>query len=166
MSNEAAEATNCACNAVTGMFDQAVKAFGDSLKAASKAQEDTMKFWTDSMGGKTNPMQEWPRRAQAIVGEIIPIAQKNADEYLKLIETNCRRNADLIKKAFNGTNGGGEKVDLQKRTRELWEASMEVARDNAQDVANTNMRVAQMWTDAFKKTADSAAAEMQNSLGK
>lgn len=165
MSNEAAEATNCGCNAMSGMFDQAVKAFGDSLKAASKVQEDTMKFWTDTMG-KTNPIQEWPRRAQAMVGELIPIAQKNADEYLKLVETNYRRNADLMKKAFNGSNGGGEKVDLQKRTRELWEASLEVARENAQDVASTNMRVAQMWTDAFKKNAESAAAEMQNSLGK
>ena len=142
------------CNGRT--FDQAVKAMNESVKTAMKVQEDTFKFWADTIG-KTNPMQQRPCQAQAMAGELIPIAQKNANEQTKLAETNYRRGADLVMKMVSSGENGGGKIDLQKRGTELWEASIAVARENAQDIANTNLRVMQMWTEAIKKGSNGAA---------
>lgn len=109
-----------------------------------KAQEETVKFWGEAVG-KVNPVP-------AGAGEWLPTAQKNADEYLHLLESSYRRNAELLKKIVNAQktgNGGG----LEKSAHDLWEAAMEVARDNIQEVANTNLRVAQAWTELIKKGA-------------
>ena len=71
-----------------------------------------------------------------------------ADEYLRLLETSYRRNADLLKKVIQEQSSGS---GVESRTREWLEASIAAARDTAQDVASTNLRVAQAWTEAFAK---------------
>jgi len=142
MANETAQAAEAAGRDVSGLFDQAFRAYGDSLKVAMKAQEETVRFWGEAVG-KANPMP-------ALAGELIPTAQKNTDEYLRLLESSYRRGAFLLKKVIPSQNVG-EGIDLEQRTPDWWEASIEVARDNAQDWANTNMRIAQSWTEMFKK---------------
>jgi hypothetical protein len=143
MANETAQAVEAASRDVSGLFDQAFRAYGDSLKVAMKAQEETVRFWGETVG-KANPMP-------TLAGELIPAAQKNTDEYLRLLESSYRRGAFLLKKVIPSQNAG-EGIDLQQRTPDWWEASIEVARDNAQDWANTNLRVAQSWTEMFKKS--------------
>jgi hypothetical protein len=142
MANETVQAAETANREVSGLFDQAFRAYGDSMKVAMKAQEETARFWGEAVG-KANPMP-------ALAGELIPAAHKNADEYLRLLESSYRRGAFLMKKVIPSQNAG-EGIDLQQRTPDWWEASIEVARDNAQDWASTNLRVAQSWTEMFKK---------------
>ena len=142
MPTEAAEATSPGSGEVSRAFDQALRAFGDSFKAATKAQEDAVKFWSEAVG-QANP-------AQAAPGEWLPTAQKNAEEYLRLLETSYRRNAELVKKVMHQQNVA-DGAGMEKRSSEWLEASIAVARDNAQDLASTNLRVALAWTEAFKK---------------
>ncbi|MGN6370836.1 MAG: hypothetical protein ACTHN5_21490 [Phycisphaerae bacterium] len=142
MVTETAEATSPPGSEVSGLFGQVYGAFGETIKVALKAQEDAVKFWGQAVG-KSTPVQ-------AVAGELIFTAEKNADEYIRLMENSYRRNADLLKKALHASGNGGT-GNLEKQTREWWEASMEVARDNAQDLANTNLRVAQSWTEALRK---------------
>jgi hypothetical protein len=153
MANETAQAAEAVSREVSGLFDQAFRAYGDSLKVAMKAQEETVRFWSEAMG-KANLMP-------ALAGEFIPAAQKNTDEYLRLLESSYRRGAFLLKKAIPSQNGG-EGIDLQQRTPDWWEASIEVARDNAQDWASTNLRIAQSWTEMFKKGGQRQRAAMEN----
>jgi len=149
MRNHAAETTAATNREVSGILDQALQALGDSLKVAMKAQEETVKFWGAAVG-QVNP-------AQALAGDWIPTAQRNADEYLRLVESSYRRNADLFKKVLHSPNGNPS-AGLEKRTRDWWEASLETARDNAQDLTNTNLRVAQAWAEVLKKGAAQPAA--------
>jgi hypothetical protein len=151
MPSETAEASAVLNGEIMGLFDQAVRAFGDSMKVAMKAHEDTVKLWGDACG-KANT-------AQLMTSDWIPTAQKNAEEYLKLMETSYRRNADLMKKAMHSPNGS-DGAGMEKRTREWLEASLEVARDNTQDLTNANLRVVQNWTDMFKKTTQQAAQQV------
>jgi len=144
MAHEAAEATS-GSSEITGMLEHAFRAFGDSLKVATRAQEDTVKFWSEAVS-RTNPA------GHTVAADWIPAAQKNAEEYLRLLESSYRRNAELLKKAIHQQNGG-DGIALERRTSEWLEASMAVARDNAQDLANTNLRMAEAWTEAFKKSA-------------
>jgi hypothetical protein len=149
MANETAQAAQAANREVSGLLDQAFRTYGDSLKVAMKAQEETARFWGEAVG-KANPMP-------ALAGELIPAAQKNADEYLRLLESSYRRGAELLKKAVPSRDGG-DAVNLQKHTRDWWEASIEVARDNAQDWASTNLRVAQSSAEMFKRGAQAEKA--------
>jgi hypothetical protein len=156
MANETAQVAETVTRDVAGVFDQAFRAYGDSLKAAMKVQEETLHFWGEAMG-KANPMP-------ALAGELIPAAQKNADEYLRLMESSYRRGAFLLKKVVPVQNAG-DGIDLQQRTPDWWEASIEVARDNAQDWASTNLRIAQSWTEVFKKGEQKQKAAMANCQG-
>ena len=145
MLNEASEAGS---GNVAGMFDQAFQAFADSCKVAMKAQEDTVRFWTDA-AGKANPLR-------TMGSDLIPTAQKNTDEYLRLLEAGYRRNADMVKKVMHGQNADGA-TGFEKRAGDLLEASLAVAQENARDLASTNLRVAQAWTDVAKKGAQQCA---------
>ena len=147
MVSETVEATESCCGAVTGLVDQAFRAYGDTLKVALKAQEDTVKFWGEAVG-KVQPLQ-------TVAGDLLPLAQKNTDEYLKVLESSYRRNAELLKKAVHCQSGGD---GVEKNGRELWEASVETARENAQELVNTNVRVAQAWNELLKKGVQQKAA--------
>jgi hypothetical protein len=142
MPTEAAEAMSSSSSEIAGMFDPVFRAFGDSLKVAMKAQEDTVKFWSEAV----NRAQPAPAAA---AGEWIPTAQKNAEEYLRLLESSYHRNAELLKKVIQSPNGAG----IGKPASDWLEASMAAVRENAQDLANTNLRVAQTWAEIFKKGA-------------
>src|SRR5262245_56515189 len=130
MANEAAEATAARTAEMNGLFGQAFGIFGDSLKVAMKAQEDTVRFWGEAFQ-KAGPVQ-------SVAGELMVTAEKNANEYLRLLEASYRRNADLLKKVMQQGHGNGDGNTLEKQTRDWWEASIETVRDNAQDLASTN----------------------------
>lgn len=136
---------------ITGLFDQAVSTFGDALKAGVKIQEEVAKWWSDALD-QAGPVQEWQKKSQAIVSEAIPAAQKNAEEWLKLVEQNYRRSMDLLKKAFE-TNGAPSSKEMQARTQDLWEASLDVIRDNAQAMAEANMKMMELWAGVLQKNA-------------
>lgn len=141
---------------VTGMFDQAVSTFGDALKAGVKIQEEVGKWWSDAMD-QTGPAQEWQKKSRSIVSEAIPAAQKNAEEWLKVVEQNYRRSMELLKKAFDQTPAASSK-DMQARTQDLWEASLDVIRDNAQAMSEANMKMMELWAGVLQKNVHESAA--------
>src|SRR6266480_3094812 len=98
MANETAQATAArASSEVNGLFGQAFGIFGDSLKVAMKAQEETVRFWGQAFQS-TGPVQ-------AVAGELMVTAERNANEYLRLMEASYRRNADLLKRVMQHSNG-------------------------------------------------------------
>ena len=55
---------------------------------------------------------------------------------------------------MNGQNGA---VGFEKRTRDLLDASLAVTQENTRDLAGTNLRLAQAWTDIARKGAQQCA---------
>jgi hypothetical protein len=149
--NQAAQAAEAASREASRFFDQAFRAYGDSMKVAMETQEDTVRFWGEA-ASKANSMS-------VLVGELIPAAQKNTDEYLRLMESSYRRGAELLKKAVPAQDGG-DAINMQKHTQDWWESCINVARDNAQDWASTNLRVAQSSAEVFRKGAQSQKVAM------
>lgn len=142
MPSETAKTASAAGSEVIGLFEQAFRAYGDTVKVAMKTQEDVVKFWSEALG-KSKPVH-------AGAGEWIPVVHKNAEEYLRLLETSYQRNAELMKKMIHSQSGDG-RVGMEKRFNDWWQASLEAMRDNAEDMASTNLRVAQAWTEVFKR---------------
>jgi hypothetical protein len=135
---------------VSSLFDQAVSTFGDALKAGVKIQEEVGKWWSDALE-HAGPVNEWQKKSRALVSEAIPAAQKNAEEWLKLVEQNYKRSMTLLKKAFE-TNA--DPAEIRAKTQQLWEESMELIRDNAQAMADANKKVLELWAGMLKKNCE------------
>lgn len=136
-----AEAAQTSGGEVSGLFEQAYRTFGDSLKVALKAQAEGVKYWAELVS-KVSP-------AQAVGVDWIPVAQKNADEYVRLMETAYRRNADVLKKAIR--TPASDSAGMERNAREWWDASVQALNENVLEIAATQMRVAQSWSDLLKK---------------
>jgi hypothetical protein len=141
---------------VTGLFDQAVSTFGDALKAGVKIQEEVGKFWTDALD-QGSPVQEWQKRSRALVAEAIPTAQRSAEEWLKLVERNYQKSMVLMKKAFESDQM--DPNELRARAQELWEESLELVRDNAQAMAQANVKMLEIWAGLLKKNVNGDVAK-------
>jgi hypothetical protein len=155
-------ATKTADLNITGLLDQATQTFSESFKAGVKMQEDVAKWWSETLD-QAGPVQEWQKRSRAIVSEAIPAAQRQAEEWLKVLEENYARSMDLLKKAMS-SEGNGNAVEMQAKVRDLWEASLGVLKDNAQALAQTNMKMMDVWADVLRKNVSAAVKTAAGSV--
>jgi hypothetical protein len=138
----------------TGIFDQASQAFNETFRAGVKMQEDVAKWWTDTLEN-AGPAQEWQRRSRAILNDAIPAAQKNAEEWLKVLDENYNRTVELLKEAFT-SDGVSNPADLQAKVKDLWENSLSVLKENAQALAQANVKMMELWAELLRKNMSAA----------
>jgi hypothetical protein len=131
-----------------------MEAFGESFKAGVKMQEDVAKWWTDTLE-QTGPAQDWQRRSRAILNDAIPAAQKNSEEWLKVLDENYSRSVELLKKAFTA-DGVSNPADLQAKIKDLWEESLSVLKENAQAMAQVNVKMMDLWAETLRKNLTAA----------
>ena len=134
----------------TGLFDQALSTFAETLKAGVKVQEDAAKWWSDALAGQ-DALRDFQNRSRDFVKEFIPSAQKNAEDWLKLVEKNATKSISLLKRAIESE---ADADDIRKKTEELWEASLALVRENAQAVTESNLKLMELWSKMLKKTAE------------
>ena len=137
---------------LAGMFDQGLQAFGDALKAGVKAQEEVARWWSDALH-QNGPVQEWQKKSQSLVSDAFPAYQKNAQEWLKIVEQNYKRSLDLLRTAL-ANEEGAEPADLQARTQKLWEASLGIVRENTQAMTQANLKLMETWSDLLRKASN------------
>jgi polyhydroxyalkanoate synthesis regulator protein len=142
--------------AFTGLLDQAVATFGDAMKAGVKFQEDIGRWWSDVLD-QTAPVQTWQKRSREMVSEAIPAAQRNAEEWMKVVEQNYRRSLELMRRALE-TENPATVAEAQTRMQDLWEASMQVIRDNAQAMAQANLHMMEAWAEILRKNLNGGRA--------
>lgn len=134
---------------MTGLFDQAVQTFGDAMKQGVKMQEEMARWWTDAFD-QASPMQQWQKRSRAMLNQALPQAQKNTEEFMRIMEQNYRRSMELLKKTFN-MEDTDTAAELQEKFQQVWEESLDVLRDNAQAMAQTNMKIMEMWAEIMRR---------------
>ena len=156
------------------VLEQAMDMFTDSLKASVKFQEDVARLWGGNFSAPTGGAQEWQRRSQSIWADFLPVAQKQADEYLKLFDGNYRAGVELAKKMAEATRS--ESLgDAQAKARQLLDQSIEALRNSSQAMTEANVRAMQSWaelirngiqaaTEAARETANSAAEQAKTAV--
>lgn len=147
-------------DAFTSLFDQAIGTFGDAMKAGVKAQEEIVGWWNNAFD-QAGQVQEWNQRSRAMFSEAIPAAQKNVEQWTKLVEQNYQRTLDLLKQTFEAENGNGNghgHYDISAKTRKLWESSLELFRENTQAMAQTHMKALDLWSEFVRKVNAAAPA--------
>jgi hypothetical protein len=139
--------------AVSSMFEDALQTYNDAVKAGVKVQEEVGKWWSDAID-HAGPAEEWQKKSKAVLSEAIPAAQKNAEEWLKLVEQNYKRSLALLKKAWETDTDAST---MRAKTQELWESSLELVRDNAQAIAQANMKMMEVWSGVLRNGAATTA---------
>lgn len=141
---------------VNKLIEQAVEMYESSLKAGVKAQQDAAKIMTDAVDGLVKPA-DFQAEQQKLLAQVMPTAQKNFDEAVKLMNKNAEACLDLMNKTFEI----GQCQDLeqaQAKTQELWEASLKTTKANAQAMVDANAKMLQSWADLAKKGTPAAAS--------
>lgn len=149
---------------VTNLFDQGVQTFGEALKAGVKMQEEAARWWSDALD-QQGPVGEFQKQSKALVAEVLPVAQKSTEEWMKVWEQNYRRGLDLVRQAWNpggaaaaATTATGGADAAQARGQQVWESSMRLVRDSTQAAAAANVHMMEAWAGVLKKAANGHAA--------
>jgi len=141
---------------VNKLFEQAVEMYESSLKAGVKAQQDAAKIMTDAADGMLKPA-DFQAQSQKFIAEVMPTAQKNFDEAVKLMNKNAESYLELVQKAFE--LGQCKDADaVQAKTQALWDASLKTTKANAQAMVDANAKMLQSWADLAKKGTPAAAS--------
>lgn len=137
---------------VKELFQQAVDTWGSAMKAGVQFQDDVAHWWQKALG-QAGSVQEWQKKSCALIAEAIPTAQKNTEEALKLVDQNYRAGLELIKKAMD--SGRSENFDqMQSKTQEVLQASVSAMRQNAQAMAQANLRAMESWADFVRRNVN------------
>ena len=153
----AAPATGKFDSDVSQVLDGAFNAFGDAMKAGVQAQEEVAKFWSNALSGGAGPLGDWQKRTKLMFDEAVPAVQKQASEWLKLIEQNYRRSVDLMKKAVDGEHDSAV-GNFREKTKKLWEESVAVVKENSEAMAQANVKVLELWTEILRKNVEQGEA--------
>jgi hypothetical protein len=132
----------------TSLFDQAFQTYGETLKAAVKGQEQVANYWTDVLS-KAGANSDFQKKSRAFFNDAIPAAQKNAEEWVRMLEQNYRRSIDLLKKACEPANAAVA-GDFQAKLQGLWEQSVELIKENTQAMTQAHLKVLELWADVLR----------------
>ena len=134
-----------------GPFDEAVATFNDAVKVGVKAQEEIGRWWSDALAQAGGGGEQWQKQSKAVFADAIPAAQKNAEEWLKLLDQNYKRSLALFKKAWEVQPA--DAAEMRAKSQQLWEASLELVRDNAQAMAQANVKMMEVWGRVMRQGA-------------
>lgn len=137
---------------VKQMLETAVSAFGDTVKAGVKGQEQVTKYLSTALRD-TGTLEEWQKRSKAILDQTTPAVHKSAEEWIKLTEQNYKRGVELLNKAVE-TTGDKSVTDVNARSQKLWQAAVELVRENAEATAQVNIRLFELWSDIARKNVE------------
>jgi BMFP domain-containing protein YqiC len=150
--------------AMVDLFEQAMDTYNSAFKTGIKMQEDTARWWADLMG-ETSPVQDWQKRAQAMMADAMPLAQKTAEEALRVIEQNSRTSLDLLRKVFD-TAQSESVSDARDKIQGLWEASLGTLRENAQALVQANAKTIESWSEFMRKNFEATKTPEVKSTAK
>ncbi len=147
-------ATKSATMDASSLFDQAVETYEAALKTGVKIQEETTRWWSQMMTDLGSP-QNWQQRAQQVLNDAIPTAQKSFDESVKVMNQNAATCLDLLQKAME-TGQSESMADAQNKTRQLWESSLNALRTNTQAMISANGRIMESWAALARQNGAAA----------
>jgi len=132
--------------------ETAQQAYDQATQAGQKIQEQAGVWWNKVMSS------EWQKQVisfSEIATETVPLAQRNVEQMMKLVDKTCRSGVDMLKKAVEvmPTQGNG---DLQSAWMELWVSGNRAAQTNSHALMELGTTAIDSWTQFVRKVAKAA----------
>jgi hypothetical protein len=133
--------------------ESAQRTYEQATQAGQRIQEQAGAWWSNVM---TN--SEWQRQVinfSEIATETIPLAQRNVEQLMKLVDKSCRSGVEVMKKAVEvmPARGNGE---MQSAWMELWISGSRAAQANSHAVMELGTTAIDSWTQFVRKVAKAA----------
>lgn len=139
------------------LMEQAIETYEAALKSGVKVQEEFAKWCADLLTGM-GPPQEWQKKMREATLDALPLAQKNVQEAVQMMNQNAETSMKLLKSAFEAAQSQSAQ-ETQAKTTELWEASLAALRKNTQAVIQANAKAVESWADLARKGAAEQAKQ-------
>jgi len=132
--------------------ETAQQAYDQATQVGQKIQETAGAWWNKVMSS------EWQKQVisfSEIATETVPLAQRNVEQMMKLMDKTCRSGVDMLKKAIEvmPTQGNG---DLQSAWMELWVSGNRAAQTNSHALMELGTTAIDSWTQFVRKVAKAA----------
>lgn len=132
--------------------ETAYRTYEETTQAGQRIQDQAGAWWSKVMNS------EWQKQVisfSEIATETLPLAQRNVDQMMKLVDKTCRSGVDLLKKAVEvmPTQGNG---DLQSAWMELWVSGNRAAQMNSHALMELGTTAIDSWTQFVRKVAKAA----------
>jgi hypothetical protein len=125
------------------LFEQAARVFENGLRAGTTMQQETTKWFAETLRA-VGSAQQWQVRNQAAIEQAMSTFQKNVDAGLKMMNENAKTSLELLERAFDARPIEPD-PDSHARSREMWETAMGALRKNMQMMVEANARVVESW---------------------
>ena len=132
--------------------ETAQQAYDQATQARQKIQEQAGAWWNKVISS------EWQKQVisfSEIATETVPLAQRNVEQMMRLVDRTCRSGVDLLKKTVEvmPTQGNG---DLQSAWMELWVSGNRAAQTNSHALMELGTTAIDSWTQFVRKVAKAA----------
>jgi len=138
--------------------DTAQRTYEQASQTGQRIQEQAGAWWSRLMNNS-----EWQKQVinfSEIATETVPLAQRNIEQMMKLMDKSCRSTVEVLKKAVEimpaPRNG-----DMQSAWMQLWESSSRAAQSNSRAVMELGTTAIDSWTNFMRKVADAAPEPQQ-----
>lgn len=134
------------------LIDQATATYFGAVKNALKVQEELVAGWVDVFR-KADGIDYLPQTVQRVLKETIPLAEKQTEELLKVVEDSSRQGLTLMADAFEAVRTT-KPAETQASLEKLWDNSLTALRDNAEAVVRANAHLAETWMGFAKRNVE------------
>jgi hypothetical protein len=137
------------------LFEKSASLFENALKAGVTVQQDSAKWFADTLRG-LGVSQQWPSKNKAALETALAAAKKNVNEGVQLMSENVKASLDLLDKAFQARHTDSE-AENRDRAREMWEGAVASLRKNTETMVQANARVIESWASIARMMCGEAA---------
>jgi len=132
--------------------ETAQRTYEQATQAGQKIQEQAGAWWSKVMNS------EWQKQVisfSEIATETVPLAQRNVEQLMKLMDKSCRSGVEMIKKAAEVMPAQGN-GDMQSAWMELWVSGSRAAQTNSHAMMELGTTAIDSWTQFVRKVAKTA----------
>jgi len=137
---------------ISDVFGQAADAFDVTIRNGIEMQERAARWWSD-LFSDTGSLQSIQRDTQSAVAEAVPTVQHAVEESLQVFDQSCRSAMEVMKRALEAGKAGSIS-EMQAKTQQLWETSLNAFRNSTQSMVEASARAMELWTNFGRRSAE------------
>ena len=150
---------------LTNMADEARKNYEHALRTGQKLQEEAGQWWTRMLGQAmtTADWQKQVSRFTTFTAGAMPLAQRRLEETMRLMETNGRHGAELMKKAVDAAQTASL-TECQAKWMDFWSSSIKAVQSNVDAMTELSTHTIDSWLEFVRNNTDTAEFRMPKTV--
>jgi hypothetical protein len=137
------------------MADKTQRSYEQAVRTGQRLQEEVTQWWTRMLSQTANA-GDWQRQFSQfteIAGNALPMAQRQMEGLMELMEHNGRAGAELMRKAIDAAQTPLIS-DSQTKWMDFMTSSLRAVRSNVEAVTEISTKAIDSWIQFIRKNTD------------